>query len=71
MPGGQRGKKGSNIATNSVKIFKMVHIKKSWGKKPWRGTSLVVQWLRFCTSTVGGVDSIPDWGTKIPQVKNK
>ena len=49
----------------------MVHIKKSWGKKPWRGTSLVVQWLRFCTSTVGGVDSIPDWGTKIPQVKNK
>ena len=31
------------------------------------GTSVVVQWLRLCTSTVGGVDSIPGWGTKVPQ----
>ena len=31
-----------------------------------RETPLVVQWLRLCTSTAGGVDLIPDWGTKIP-----
>ena len=30
-------------------------------------TSLVVQWLRLCTSTAGGMGSIPGWGTKIPQ----
>ena len=29
-------------------------------------TSLVVQWLGLCTSTTGGVDSIPGWGTKLP-----
>ena len=32
-----------------------------------RGTSLVVQWLRFCASIVGGVGSILGWGTKIPR----
>ena len=30
-----------------------------------RGTSLAVPWLRLCTSTAGGVCSIPGWGTKI------
>ena len=30
------------------------------------GTSLVVQWLRLCTSTAEGTVSIPGWGTKIP-----
>ena len=25
------------------------------------GTSLVVQWLKLCTSTIGGVGSIPGW----------
>ena len=30
------------------------------------GTSLVVQWLRICASTAGGMGSIPGWGTKIP-----
>ena len=25
------------------------------------GTSLVVQWLILCTSTIGGVGSIPGW----------
>ena len=39
------------------------------------GTSLVVQWLRFCTSTAGVVGSIPGWETKVPQAtwqdKNK
>ena len=29
--------------------------------------SLVVQWLRLHTFTVGGVGQIPAWGTKIPQ----
>ena len=30
------------------------------------GASLVVQRLRLCASTAGGMGSIPDWGTKIP-----
>ena len=30
-------------------------------------TSLVVQWLRLCTSKARGAGSIPVWGTKIPQ----
>ena len=30
-----------------------------------RGTSLAVQWLGLCTSTVGSTGSIPGWGTKI------
>ena len=29
------------------------------GIKPSTGTSLVVQWLRHCTFTVGGTGSIP------------
>ena len=28
------------------------------------GTSLVVQWLRLCTSTTGDTGSIPGWGAK-------
>ena len=28
-------------------------------------TSLAVQWLRLYTSNVGGMGSIPGWGTKI------
>ena len=30
------------------------------------GTSLVVQWLRLCTSNAGGTGSFPGSGTKIP-----
>ena len=26
-------------------------------------TSLVVQWLKLCTSTAGGTGSIPGWGS--------
>ena len=26
----------------------------------------MVQWLGLCTSTAGGMDSIPGWRTKIP-----
>ena len=29
------------------------------------GNSLAVQWLKLCTSTAGGLDSIPGQGTKI------
>ena len=29
------------------------------------GTSLVVQWLRFCVSNAGVSGLIPGWGTKI------
>ena len=40
-----------------------------------RRNSLVVLWLGFCASTAEGLGSIPDQGTKIPQVaqprKNK
>ena len=27
----------------------------------------MVQWLRLCASTVGGMGLIPGWGTKIPR----
>ena len=27
----------------------------------------MVQWLRLCTSSVGGMGLIPGWGTKFPQ----
>ena len=29
-------------------------------------TSLVVQWLRLCTTRARGMSSVPGWGTKIP-----
>ena len=35
-------------------------------QKACPGTSLVVQWLRLCTSNAGGVGSISGWGTEIP-----
>jgi len=34
--------------------------------KPFLGTLLEVQWLRFCTSTAGGMGLNPGWGIKIP-----
>ena len=34
-------------------------------KKKTTGASLVVQWLRLHTSTVGATGSICGWGTKI------
>ena len=36
-----------------------------WLKQHPIGTSLVVQWLRLCTSTAGAAGSIPRQGTKI------
>ena len=39
---------------------------KQWIKKGlFGGTSLAVQWLRHCSSTVGGMGAIPGRGTKI------
>ena len=35
------------------------------------GTSLVVQWLRFCASNAGGLGSIPGWGSKTPHEAKK
>ena len=35
-------------------------------QQAFTGTSLVVQWLRFHSSTAGGTGSIPGQGTKIP-----
>ena len=29
--------------------------------------SLLIQWLRLCTSNAESIGSIPSWGTKIPQ----
>ena len=29
------------------------------------GTSLAIQWLRFCVSTEGGMGSVPRWGARI------
>ena len=37
-----------------------------YDSKIWPGTSLVVQWLRLCSSTTGGRGSTPGRGTKIP-----
>ena len=34
-------------------------------KDEGRGNSLESQWLGLCTSTAGGMGSIPSWGTKI------
>ena len=33
--------------------------------------SLLVQWLRLCTSNAESIGSIPSWGTKIPQGATK
>ena len=38
-------------------------------KRQRNGDSLVVQWLRLCTSPAGSVGSIPGWETKIPHAE--
>ena len=40
-------------------------LRDSWKEENFRGTSLVVQWLRLHASTAGGVSSVPGWETKI------
>ena len=38
----------------------------SFPQKEAEGTFLLVQWLRLCSSNVGGSSSIPGWATKFP-----
>ena len=44
-------------------MFLLIYIVK---KRPFRGTSLVIQQLRLCTFSARGMGSIPDCRTKIP-----
>ena len=45
----------------------------SWmgSQKPPQGTSLVIQWLKLCTSNAGGTGLIPGRGAKIPKRKTE
>ena len=47
---------------NHHHILSLEHFHRS--KKETLSTSLVVQWLRLCTSTAGGTGLIPGQGTK-------
>ena len=47
-----------SVATTSCSCFQIL--------KEVPGTSLVVQWLTLCSSTAGGMGSIPSQETKIP-----
>ena len=40
-------------------------------KKKCTGISLVVQWLRLRTSTVGGAALIPGWGTRFSHTSRR
>ena len=44
---------------------RLYHWNSITAKSTTRGTSLVVQWLRLCTPTSGGIGSIPGRGTEI------
>ena len=48
---------------------------RSWSNikalRDFRGTSLVVQWLRLHAPNTGGLGSIPGQGTKIPHASTK
>ena len=45
-------------------LFPCTWLKEEFKEEMW-WTSLVVQWLRLCASTTGGLGSIPGQGTKI------
>ena len=49
---------------NVCKIYKIVS--EFFILKHFMGTSLVVQWLRLCTSTAVGTGSVPVW--EVPYV---
>ena len=57
-----------DFSFTSFKIFFIVCVSLI---KPWKGTSLLVQWLRFCTPNTGGLGSIPGQKTRSyrPQLK--
>ena len=52
-------------STVSVKIYEVDNFC-GYVRISLLGTSLAVQWLRFCASNAGGMGSIPGGGTKIP-----
>ena len=49
-----------------VSVMYQMNVMLATFKKLCLETSLVVQWLKFCVSTAGGMGSIPNQGTKIP-----
>ena len=61
------------LCGESLASLKQGSLKKEGGKgsqhcslkDAQNGTSLAVQWLRFCASKAGDMGSIPAWGTKI------
>ena len=57
-----------DFSFTSFKIFFIVCVSLI---KLWKGTSLLVQWLRFCTPNTGGLGSIPGQKTRSyrPQLK--
>lgn len=57
-----------DFSFTSFKIFFIVCVSLI---KPWKGTSLLVQWPRFCTPNAGGLGSIPGQKTRSyrPQLK--
>ena len=64
------GLPGLGFPTSKLALLCLAHqdLKRVWVKTLKRDSedSLVVQWLGFCTSTAGGVGSIPGEETKIP-----
>ena len=59
---------------NKIKLKKKKHneisfhiCQNDYHQKEYKGTSLVVRWLRLCLSTAGGTGLIPDQVIKIPQ----
>ena len=52
-------------STVSVKIYEVDNFC-GYVRISLLGTSLAVQWLRFCASNAGGMGSIPGWVTMLP-----
>ena len=74
-PGSQWDPKGhfkvSQVLFREIHSCYMLAIEEPVLKRKRTGTSLVVQWLRLCTFTAGGMGSIPGWGTKILHAATK
>ena len=58
--------KESQVLFHEIHSSYMLAIEGPVLKKKWIGTSLVVQWLSLCASTLGGAGLIPGWGTRFP-----
>ena len=55
-----------SVRTPSCKLIGIAQPGKKCQNQRETGTSLVVQWLRLCTPSAGGMGSIPGQRTKIP-----